>query len=393
MRPDVQEVTVERGPRAGHAGLPALPRGDAGDRDDSGSHAASRRPADREAVRHPHRRRQAARNGGARARRDRRRSRRGAALAGARRRRRLAGVRSGFRAAHDGGELPLAAAAAGTRPRPPPIPSGPLEAIALYDRLLAEYPNYEHNDQVLYQKARAYDELGRTEEAMETMERLIARQSALRSTYDEVQFRRGEYFFIAQEVPRRRDRLLRRSSAWAPPPRTTSSRSTSSAGRSTSRSSTTRPCTSSWRCSTTRSRPATTSISGTRRTRNAASPTRFASSAWLQQPRRSGRRARVLRRPTARGPTRTASTPISASTISPSCATTTPRRPTGPSWRSIRSTAVAALQHAGRGDLHGRQVPEAGAGVEAGVRGHVRPAGRVLASLRRRRVAGGAEPT
>ena len=29
----------------------------------------------------------------------------------------------------------------------------------------------KHNDQVLYQKARAYDELGRTEEAMETMER------------------------------------------------------------------------------------------------------------------------------------------------------------------------------------------------------------------------------
>ena len=44
-------------------------------------------------------------------------------------------------------------------------PSGPLEAIALYDRLLTEYPNYEHRDKVLYQKARAYDELGRTEEA------------------------------------------------------------------------------------------------------------------------------------------------------------------------------------------------------------------------------------
>src|SRR5689334_15324761 len=52
-------------------------------------------------------------------------------------------------------------------------PKGPLEAIALYDRLLTEYPNYEHRDKVLYQKARAYDELGRTEEAIETMERLI----------------------------------------------------------------------------------------------------------------------------------------------------------------------------------------------------------------------------
>ena len=73
-------------------------------------------------------------------------------------------------------------------------PTGPLEAIALYDRLLAEYPAYEHNDQVLYQKARAYDELGRTDEAMETMQSLIA-SNAHSQHYDEVQFRRGEYFF------------------------------------------------------------------------------------------------------------------------------------------------------------------------------------------------------
>jgi tetratricopeptide (TPR) repeat protein len=75
-----------------------------------------------------------------------------------------------------------------------PDPSGPLEAIELYDRLLAEYPTYEHNDKVLYQKARAYDELGRTEEAVETMERLI-RANPHSGHYDEVQFRRGEYFF------------------------------------------------------------------------------------------------------------------------------------------------------------------------------------------------------
>ena len=73
-------------------------------------------------------------------------------------------------------------------------PAGPLEAIALYDRLLTEYPSYEHNDKVLYQKARAYDELGRTEEAMETMERLI-RANPHSEHFDEVQFRRGEYFF------------------------------------------------------------------------------------------------------------------------------------------------------------------------------------------------------
>jgi tetratricopeptide (TPR) repeat protein len=73
-------------------------------------------------------------------------------------------------------------------------PKGPLEAIALYDRLLTEYPNYEHRDKVLYQKARAYDELGRTEEAIATMEQLI-REDPHSEHYDEVQFRRGEYFF------------------------------------------------------------------------------------------------------------------------------------------------------------------------------------------------------
>jgi tetratricopeptide (TPR) repeat protein len=78
--------------------------------------------------------------------------------------------------------------------RPPIDPTGPLEAIALYDRLLSEYPGYENSDKVLYQKARAYDELGRTEDAMETMERLI-RANPSSEHYDEVQFRRGEYFF------------------------------------------------------------------------------------------------------------------------------------------------------------------------------------------------------
>jgi outer membrane protein assembly factor BamD (BamD/ComL family) len=79
--------------------------------------------------------------------------------------------------------------------RTPADPGGPLEAIALYDRLLTEYPNYKDSDQILYQKARALDELGRTEEAIDTMERLI--RANPRSTHlDEVQYRRGEYFFM-----------------------------------------------------------------------------------------------------------------------------------------------------------------------------------------------------
>ncbi|MCH8084776.1 MAG: tetratricopeptide repeat protein, partial [Myxococcales bacterium] len=73
--------------------------------------------------------------------------------------------------------------------------SGPLEAIALYDELLATYPNYRHNDRVLYQKARAYGELGRSDEAIGVIERLISAYP--HSGYiDEVQFRRAEYFFV-----------------------------------------------------------------------------------------------------------------------------------------------------------------------------------------------------
>jgi tetratricopeptide (TPR) repeat protein len=73
-------------------------------------------------------------------------------------------------------------------------PKGPLEAIDLYDRLLNEYPDYEQRDKVLYQEARAYDELGRTEEAIATMERLL-RENPHSEHFDEVQFRRGEYLF------------------------------------------------------------------------------------------------------------------------------------------------------------------------------------------------------
>jgi len=77
-------------------------------------------------------------------------------------------------------------------------PEGPLEAISIYNRLLTEYPSYKNSDQVLYQMARAYDELGRTDEAMETMERLIV-SNPKSGHYDEVQFRRGEYFFTRRK--------------------------------------------------------------------------------------------------------------------------------------------------------------------------------------------------
>ena len=68
------------------------------------------------------------------------------------------------------------------------------EAITLYQKLLAEYPLYEHNDQVLYQMSRAYEELGQVDEAMNVMNRMVLAYPKSRYM-DEVQFRRAEYFF------------------------------------------------------------------------------------------------------------------------------------------------------------------------------------------------------
>ncbi len=72
--------------------------------------------------------------------------------------------------------------------------AGAREAIALYQKLLNEYPLYERNDQVLYQMSRAYEELGQVDEAMQVMDRMV--RDYPKSRYmDEVQFRRAEYFF------------------------------------------------------------------------------------------------------------------------------------------------------------------------------------------------------
>jgi len=81
-----------------------------------------------------------------------------------------------------------------------PARTGPREAIELYDKLLAKYPQYAGRDQVLYQKARAYEELGQPEEAMKVMEQLVSENPRSRFT-DEVQFRRAERLFIARKYP------------------------------------------------------------------------------------------------------------------------------------------------------------------------------------------------
>lgn len=72
------------------------------------------------------------------------------------------------------------------------------EAIALYNKLLAKYPMYERNDQVLYQLSRAYEETGQVDEAMEVVKRLI-KQFPNSRYIDEVQFRLGEYYFIRKK--------------------------------------------------------------------------------------------------------------------------------------------------------------------------------------------------
>jgi hypothetical protein len=54
------------------------------------------------------------------------------------------------------------------------VPAGPREAIDTYWSILEQYPNYERNDQVLYQLSRAYDEIGDPDSAPNTRTRSIS---------------------------------------------------------------------------------------------------------------------------------------------------------------------------------------------------------------------------
>jgi TolA-binding protein len=72
------------------------------------------------------------------------------------------------------------------------------EAIRLYAALLKAYPDYARNDQVLYQMARAYEVTNKPEQALATLDQLIARYPGTRMM-DEVQFRRGELLFSAKD--------------------------------------------------------------------------------------------------------------------------------------------------------------------------------------------------
>ncbi len=68
-------------------------------------------------------------------------------------------------------------------------------AVGLFHALLESYPNFARNDSVLYQLARAYEVAGKTDEALEVLNDLIARYPDT-PLLDEVQFRRGEMLFL-----------------------------------------------------------------------------------------------------------------------------------------------------------------------------------------------------
>ena len=74
------------------------------------------------------------------------------------------------------------------------------EAIKLYSTLLSVYPNYAHNDDVLYQLARAYDTTGQEDQALRTLDLIVQRYPDAKDI-DEVQFRRGELLFSARRYP------------------------------------------------------------------------------------------------------------------------------------------------------------------------------------------------
>ena len=82
-----------------------------------------------------------------------------------------------------------------------PAAPGANAAIDHYTRLLAAYPQYDHNDRVLYQLSRAYEEAGESHKAVETLEQLAARYPDF-ERIDEVNFRLGEHYFTEKQYPR-----------------------------------------------------------------------------------------------------------------------------------------------------------------------------------------------
>ena len=71
-------------------------------------------------------------------------------------------------------------------------------AITTYEKLLQAYPGYPGNDRVLYQLARAHENVGELKQSLVVLDRLVA--SYPRSPYQaEAQFRRGEILFSLRD--------------------------------------------------------------------------------------------------------------------------------------------------------------------------------------------------
>jgi TolA-binding protein len=71
-------------------------------------------------------------------------------------------------------------------------------AVEMYEQVLREYPNYRRNDTIMYQLARAYEFVGRTDEALVTLDKLV-NQYPNTPLIDEIQFRRGEMLFLRKK--------------------------------------------------------------------------------------------------------------------------------------------------------------------------------------------------
>ena len=74
------------------------------------------------------------------------------------------------------------------------------EAAKLYVALLESNPDYVDADRILYQLSRTYEAMGESEQALNTLDRLVTeyRRSQF---FDEAQFRRGEILFVDKRFP------------------------------------------------------------------------------------------------------------------------------------------------------------------------------------------------
>jgi TolA-binding protein len=71
-------------------------------------------------------------------------------------------------------------------------------AVKLYQEYLKNFPKDSGNDKVLYQMARAYEQIGDLETALKTLDRLVKQYPNTRYR-DEAQFRRGETLFTMRD--------------------------------------------------------------------------------------------------------------------------------------------------------------------------------------------------